>query len=67
MSIEVLAKVRPDLTFERPTIDERPIGDDGPVTPTTALNADGLWFLADEQILLLGVLTQMVIHPRRAR
>jgi hypothetical protein len=45
VQIEVLARVRPDLTFEHATVDEAPIGNDGPGTPTTALNADRLWFL----------------------
>jgi hypothetical protein len=30
IQIEVLAKVRPDLTFERPTINQGPIVDDRP-------------------------------------
>jgi hypothetical protein len=42
IQVEVLAKVRPDLTFEGPTVDERPIGDDGPGTTTTVLNVNGL-------------------------
>jgi hypothetical protein len=29
-------------------VDEEPIGDEGPVTPTTALKADGLWYLIGE-------------------
>jgi hypothetical protein len=44
----MLAKVRPGLTFERSTVDEGPIGDDGSGTPGTTLNAYGLWFLVDE-------------------
>jgi hypothetical protein len=42
------AKVRPNLTFERPTVGEGPVGNDRPGTPKIVLNADGLWFLADE-------------------
>jgi hypothetical protein len=41
----MLAKGRSDLMFERPTAYAGPIEDDGPGTPTTALNSDGLWFL----------------------
>jgi hypothetical protein len=35
--VEVLVKVRLDLTFDRPTVDEGPIGDDGSGTATTAV------------------------------
>jgi hypothetical protein len=45
IQIEVLAKFRPDVTFERLTVNEGPIRYDGSRTPTTMLNAGdcGSW------------------------
>jgi hypothetical protein len=67
IQIEVLATVLPDLTFERPTVDEGPIKNDGPGTPATALNTDGLSFVVGERVSLIGVLTQMIVHLGQAR
>jgi hypothetical protein len=67
IQIEMLRKVRCDLTFGRPAADEGPIGDDESGTTTTMFNADGLWFLVGEWVALIGVLTTIVVRRRRAR
>jgi hypothetical protein len=46
--IKMLAKIRPDLTFECPTVDGGPSGDIEPRIPMVLLNAYELWFLAGE-------------------
>jgi hypothetical protein len=40
--MEVFAKMRPDLIFERPIANEGSVSDDGFGAATIALNADGL-------------------------
>jgi hypothetical protein len=52
--ITVFAKVRPDLTFECPTVDEEPSGDVEPGISMIVLHAYELWFLAGDGVVIIS-------------
>jgi hypothetical protein len=63
----VFAKVRPDLNFDHPTVDDEPSADVESGRPMIVLNACELRFLVGECFMLIGGSTRMVVHSKRAK